>query len=755
MSKKRLQNMKESMHEVSISKDHMVLGMARDITERRRAKETLETLRRQNELILNAAGEGIYGLDLEGKTTFINPAAAKMLGWKVEELIGRYQHDVLHHSKPDGTPYLREDCPIYAAFKDGVIHHVENEVFWKKDGSCFPVEYTSTPIREDGKLVGAVVVFRDISERKQMQEDLNKKNKDLEGLNSITQAVHETLNPTEVYNIALDKIIELQNVEMASIYIVDEVNNEAILQEYRNLPEAYLRKASRIQYPKGVTWKVVKTGKFIKIDNVMKDPEVGPAGRKLGGRSMIGSPIDLEGKTIGVIWIISYLENPFTEYDKELLISIGDTIGIAIAQAKLYESEQEQMQKIEALQKISRAITSELDYSLVLQDIAEYVRRLSGSKFSFVAVKEGDYIYRTKAMAGEDDSYASKIHEWIDINKDLPYECVNFKKCISNKIPIASTDIRNQFKIKYWREQLIERGINSMVVLPLIYKEDVIGVLALYSTSLGKFRDDMLEMLVSFADQAAIALENARLYEETKRKSEELIRLNDEIESINKELKDFAYIVSHDLKAPLRAISSLANWLVADYGDGLDEDVLKHVTLIESRAKRMFNLIDGILQYSRVGRTKEKIVNIDSNNLVKDAIDSLDPPENINFEFENQLPKIACEKTRLGQIFQNLLSNSIKFIDKSAGEIKIGCSEENGFWKFSISDNGPGIEKKYHDKIFKVFQTLSPRDAIESTGIGLSIVKKIIDLYGGKIWVESEVGKGCKFFFTLPKNLRD
>lgn len=755
MSKKRLQNMKESMHEVPISKDHMVLGMARDITERRRAKETLETLRRQNELILNAAGEGIYGLDLEGKTTFINPAAAKMLGWKVEELIGRYQHDVLHHSKPDGTPYLREDCPIYAAFKDGVIHHVENEVFWKKDGSCFPVEYTSTPIREDGKLVGAVVVFRDISERKQMQEDLNKKNKDLEGLNSITQAVHETLNPTEVYNIALDKIIELQNVEMASIYIVDEVNNEAILQEYRNLPEAYLRKASRIQYPKGVTWKVVKTGKFIKIDNVMKDPEVGPAGRKLGGRSMIGSPIDLEGKTIGVIWIISYLENPFTEYDKELLISIGDTIGIAIAQAKLYESEQEQMQKIEALQKISRAITSELDYSLVLQDIAEYVRRLSGSKFSFVAVKEGDYIYRTKAMAGEDDSYASKIHEWIDINKDLPYECVNFKKCISNKIPIASTDIRNQFKIKYWREQLIERGINSMVVLPLIYKEDVIGVLALYSTSLGKFRDDMLEMLVSFADQAAIALENARLYEETKRKSEELIRLNDEIESINKELKDFAYIVSHDLKAPLRAISSLANWLVADYGDGLDEDVLKHVTLIESRAKRMFNLIDGILQYSRVGRTKEKIVNIDSNNLVKDAIDSLDPPENINFEFENQLPKIACEKTRLGQIFQNLLSNSIKFIDKSAGEIKIGCSEENGFWKFSISDNGPGIEKKYHDKIFKVFQTLSPRDAIESTGIGLSIVKKIIDLYGGKIWVESEVGKGCKFFFTLPKNLRD
>lgn len=755
MSKKRLQNMRESMHEVPISKDHMVSGMARDITKHRRAKETLKTLRQQNELILNAAGEGIYVLDLEGKTTFINPAATKMLGWNIEELIGRYQHDVLHHSKADGTPYLREDCPIYATFKDGIVHFVDTEVFWRKDGSCFPVEYTSTPILEDDTLVGAVVVFRDISERQEMQEDLNKRHKDLERLNSITQAVHETLNPTEVYNIALDKIIELNNVEMACIYIVDEVNNEAILQKYRNLPETYLRTASRIQYSKGVIGKVIKTGKVIKIDNVIKNPEVGPAERKLGGRSMIGSPINLEGKTIGVICIIGYIENPFTEYDKELLTSLGDNIGIAIAQAKLYESEQEQMQRIEAIQKISREITSELDYSLVLRDIAEYVMRLSGSKFSFVAVKEGDHIYRSKAVAGEDDSYASKIHEWIDINKDLPYECVNFKKCVIHKKPIASTDIRNQFKIKYWREQLIKRGINSMLAIPLIYKEDVIGVLALYSTSLGKYKDDMLEMLVSFAAQAAIALENARLYKETKIKSEELIRLNDEIESVNKELKDFAYIVSHDLKAPLRAISSLANWLSADYGDSLDEDVLKHVTLIESRAKRMSNLIDGILQYSKVARAKEKIVNIDSNNLVKDVIGSLAPPENINFEFENQLPTVACEKTRLGQIFQNLLSNSIKFIDKSAGEIKIGCSEENGFWKFSISDNGPGIEKKYHDKIFKIFQTLSPRDEIESTGIGLSIVKKIIDFYGGKIWIESEVGKGCKFFFTVPKNLRD
>ena len=131
----------------------------------------LSELQRRNVLILEAAGEGIYGLDTEGLTTFVNPAAARLLGWDTEELIGSPMHAVLHHTRPDGSPYPREECPIYAAFKDGQVHRVEDEVFWRKDGSSFPVEYTSTPIREDGRLIGAVVVFRDISRlRKALSE---------------------------------------------------------------------------------------------------------------------------------------------------------------------------------------------------------------------------------------------------------------------------------------------------------------------------------------------------------------------------------------------------------------------------------------------------------------------------------------------------------------------------------------------------------------------------------------------------------
>jgi PAS domain S-box-containing protein len=149
-----------------------MIGTVHDITERKQAEEEIEQLNRQNQLILNSAGEGIYGLDRQGKTTFANPAAARLTGWDVEDLIGRHQHDVMHHTKPDGTTYPSEECPIYAALQDGTTRRVTDEVFWRKDGTNFPVEYVSTPIREQDEIVGAVVVFEDVTERKQTEEAL-------------------------------------------------------------------------------------------------------------------------------------------------------------------------------------------------------------------------------------------------------------------------------------------------------------------------------------------------------------------------------------------------------------------------------------------------------------------------------------------------------------------------------------------------------------------------------------------------------
>ena len=224
-----------------------------------------------------------------------------------------------------------------------------------------------------------------------------------------------------------------------------------------------------------------------------------------------------------------------------------------------------------------------------------------------------------------------------------------------------------------------------------------------------------------------------------------------EVESANNELKDFAYIVSHDLKTPLRGISTLAHWISDDYADKLGADGKEQMELLLSRVVRMHDLIEGILQYSRVGRTREELVEVELGELVPEVIDNVAAPENISITIEDELPAIVCEHTRIMQVFQNLLSNAVKYMDKPAGQIRIGCVDEGDCWKFSVADNGPGIEVRHFERIFKVFQTVSGKDGYESTGVGLSVVKKIVEMYGGKIWVESEVGKGSSFFFTFAK----
>lgn len=232
------------------------------------------------------------------------------------------------------------------------------------------------------------------------------------------------------------------------------------------------------------------------------------------------------------------------------------------------------------------------------------------------------------------------------------------------------------------------------------------------------------------------------------RKQAHLLR---QLQQVNEELSHFAYVVSHDLKAPLRGIKLLTEWLCTDYGDQLGDEARENLDLLQSRVDRMHNLIEGVLQYSRVGRIEEERVEVDLNELLPEIIDGIAPPEHVTITVEGTLPHLDCEPTRISQVLQNLLTNAVKYMDKPVGRISVACIEEAGTWKFSVTDNGPGIEARHFDRIFKIFQTLTPRDEYESTGVGLTLVKKIIESYDGKIWVESEVGKGSTFFFTFPK----
>lgn len=262
--------------------------------------------------------------------------------------------------------------------------------------------------------------------------------------------------------------------------------------------------------------------------------------------------------------------------------------------------------------------------------------------------------------------------------------------------------------------------------------------------------NDMLEHLENSTTSVEHLNEEIEQRELAEKRQAELLN---RVEDTNNELKDFAYIVSHDLKAPLRGISTVASWLQEDYADTLDETGKEHLAVLVRRAERMKCLIEGILQYSRVSRAQEEIEAVDLNEALPDIIDMLAVPDNMTVTLNKSLPTVRYQATRLAQIFQNLLSNAIKYIDKPEGRIDIDYGEDETFWIFSVSDNGPGIDEQYFDKIFGIFQTLDARDEYESTGIGLAIIKKAIEATGGRIWVTSELGKGSTFSFTIPKAL--
>ena len=233
--------------------------------------------------------------------------------------------------------------------------------------------------------------------------------------------------------------------------------------------------------------------------------------------------------------------------------------------------------------------------------------------------------------------------------------------------------------------------------------------------------------------------------------SEQIEQLLKDLESSNEGLQEYAHIVSHDLKSPLRSISALASWLEEDFGDKLGPAGLSQLNLMQDKIASMDQLITGILRYSSIGSEKARFEICPTLELIQQLKATIYWPEQIALRFNGTMPSIKADKTQLQQLFQNLLSNAISHMDKPKGQIEIGYNDLGDLHEFSVKDNGIGIPKAYKEKIFEIFETLESGKG--SSGIGLSIVKKIVQLHGGTIWVKSEYGAGATFYFTIKKDI--
>ena len=487
-------------------------------------------LARQMTALLESTEAGFYGMDIDGRCTFINRAGASLLGFQVDELIGMHMHTAVHHHYLDGRPYPVEECLIHEAARRGDIAANENEVFWRKDGTPLHVEFSSSPIMEDGEHRGAVVAFADISQRlgaqRAVAESEERKSAVLRSTLDSIVAIDDHGRVTE-FNPAAEQAFGYTRDEVLGKILADLI----VPDRFRDAHLAGLKR-------------YIETGEA----------------------HVIGKRLELPAK-----------RKDGSEFQTELTITRSDSDG-------------------------TPAFTG------VLRDITE----------------------RKKAEAE--------------------------------------------------REQLIKALARS-----------------------------------------------------------------------NQELDQFAYVASHDLKAPLRGIANLSQWIEEDLGEGLGGENKSQMELLRGRVHRMEALIDGILQYSRAGRAKAKPESIDTGVLVKDLVELMAPPRDTKVHIVPGMPTVIAEKVPLQQVFMNLVGNAIKHTGKNNPLIEVSWSDAGAFVEFTVRDNGQGITPQFHERIFGIFQTLEARDKVEGTGIGLSVVQKIVDAKGGRVWVESEVGKGAQFKFLWPR----
>lgn len=315
---------------------------------------------------------------------------------------------------------------------------------------------------------------------------------------------------------------------------------------------------------------------------------------------------------------------------------------------------------------------------------------------------------------------------------------------------------------KRYQAFLAQLPHQATMIVPLVARDRVLGTMTFVrAASEQPYQATDLSLAEELARRIALALENTRLYQEARTAETELKTLNTtlnqlvaertvELERSNRELNQFAYIASHDLKAPLRAIANLAGWIQEDAFALLPDSSKEHLAKLQNRIKRMEALLNDLLTYSRAGRVEGDVKWVDSGALIRGIIEFLAPPPGFTITLDSTMPKFMTVSVPLETVLRNLIGNAIKHHNRPDGHIHIGAQEKAGLIEFMVRDDGPGIAPQYHDRIFELFQTLRPRDQVEGSGMGLAVVKKIVESRNGTLRLESEEGKGATFWFTWP-----
>ncbi|WP_414470153.1 PAS domain S-box protein [Methanobacterium sp. ACI-7] len=661
--------------------DSGYLVQIQDITEEKNAQKKLIENEKESRQLIESLNEGIWIIDKEDYTTFVNGRMAEMLGYSVEEMLGKHLFSFMDE---DGIEIAEE---YLKRRKSGLIEQHDSE-FVKKDGTKLHVTIGGSPLTdENNNYIGAIAAVMDITERKIAEESL--------------------LNSQQMLENVLENfpgVVFWKDYNLVYLGCNRNFSNGAGL----NDPSEIVGKTDY-----DLPW-----GKTEADDYRADDRQV--MNRGVPKLHIIETQLQSNGS---IVW--------FDTNKIPLFDSKGKVIGILGASNDIT-----QLKEIEEELRKARAHLEE-----------QVQKRTKELKSAYISLKVNEQKFR------ELFNEATDMITLVQLNKDgTPGKFIEV-----NDIAFK--------RLGYSKEEFLH-----MTPLDIIAPECLKDV-PNNAKELEKNRQARFEIVHLTKDGERIPIENnnhlfemggktvilaiSRDITERKKMENEMNELIKELERSNEELRRFAYITSHDLQEPLRTIASFTQLLERRYKGKFDKDADEFMDYIVDASVRMKQMIQDLLEYSRVATKGEEFEEVNSENVIKQVIDSLKiiiDENNAEITYDS-LPNVFADESQIRRVFQNLISNAIKYRKpEEPPKIHIGVikDDENKEYIFSVSDNSIGIEEQYFERIFTIFQQLHTLDKYKGTGIGLSIVKRIVERHGGHIWVESSLGKGSTFYFTIP-----
>lgn len=639
---------------------------------------------------VRSSSDAIIITDVEGRHLYHNRAFLQLFKYTIAD-VNRAGGSAILYRDPDLAK------SVFQTIRGGGSWSGEAAML-TKDRRLVAVQQRSDAIRDHGgSIVGLISLFTDVTAKRDSDRlqsalyQISERSSAAQDLNELYRSIHQIVGGLMYAKNMFIAHFDPQGRTVSFPYYVDEFDRPP---------------ASR-PLGTGLTDYVIRTGKplLASQDNIELLAQAGDLSL-IGTQCLdwLGVPLKKGEETMGVLAVQNYTEAMrYSKEDKEILTFVSQHVASALERRSAYE-------RIRSDEERFRRVISSISDHVYMTDFDPQGRPVNNYLSPNIELLTG-YPYQRFA------------DNWTFWPEQVIHPDDRQAAAFQVSVFLSGQDSQVEYRLVKADGQVIWVRDSGRVA-----RHPETGAVTVYG-------------VVSDITQS-------KYYEEVR---EGLLQ---DLKRVNNELSDFAYIVSHDLKAPLRAISSLAGWLAEDYADKLDESGRSQLQLLLKRTKRMHNLIEGILTYSRLGRLKPTLVRLDSGEAVRQVVESLSPPQGIEVRLEGAFPEIVYDRTHIEQLFQNLISNAVKYMGKPLGLVTVACADRGDLWEFSVSDTGEGIPREHFERIFKIFQTLKPRDEVESTGIGLTIVKKVVEQYGGRIWVESQLGQGSTFRFTVPKSLQ-